>query len=80
MATITKQETGVRLDVRLMRAPGEADRVLVSANSVTAAGEAVRGTGEEPVELAGLTAPQRQQVANVLDLLEARLRARWEIA
>lgn len=79
MATVTVTETDVVLQVTMTRDEAGADRVFLTANSITdqplVAGRIIRDTDIT----ADLTTGQMTVVRQVLDFLEARMKAQWSI-
>lgn len=79
MATVTITETGVTLLVSLVRDEAGTDRVLVGAASVTdnvhVPGRVLREYDLTP----SLSPAQLTTVKNVLDFIEGKVKAQWNI-
>jgi hypothetical protein len=78
MATVTVTETDVNINVEMIR-DRDGDFVKYSAMSVTDA-PIIRGREVMDVDVtATLTAPQLATVKQVLDFIEAKAKAAWNI-
>jgi hypothetical protein len=80
MATVTFTETGVALQVGLTRSELGNDFVHATAVSITDSefsnGRVMRNYDLTPT----LTAPQLAMVKSVLDFVESKVKAQWNIA
>jgi len=76
MATVTVTETGVRLTVTMGRRP-DGDIVTYSAQSITDV-PLVPGRNMMGI-VVDLTPAQADVVASVLDFIEAKVKAEWNI-